>query len=84
MNRSVPDKNRRRAAEPSLQPLSAKEPASAPEPTPPAQQTYTVVAGDTLSEIGERFGVDYLRIAEANQIANPDLIQIGQVLVIPQ
>lgn len=53
------------------------------------QQTYTVVAGDTLSKIAKRFYGDAAKwksIWEANkaQIKNPDLIQIGQVLRIPQ
>lgn len=43
-------------------------------------QTYTVVAGDTLSAIGERFGVDWRILAQINGISNPDLITPGQVL----
>jgi nucleoid-associated protein YgaU len=53
------------------------------------QQTYTVVAGDTLSKISKHFYGDASKwkpIWEANksQIKNPDLIQIGQVLTIPK
>ena len=44
---------------------------------------YTVRPGDTLSGIGARFGVSYLSIARANNIANPNLIRVGQVLTIP-
>ena len=90
MNRSVSDNNsRRKAADSGLKAMRKSEPAAGQTPaeapqTAPAEQTYTVVAGDTLSEIGERFGVDYLHIAEVNQIANPDLINVGQVLVIPR
>ena len=42
---------------------------------------YTVVAGDTLSAIAEKFGttVDYL--AQKNGIKNPDYIIVGQVIV---
>ena len=88
MNRSVSDNDsRRKAADSGLKAMRKSEPAGqTPSEAPqaaPAEQTYTVVAGDTLSEIGELFGVDYLRIAEVNQIANPDLINVGQVLVIP-
>lgn len=43
-------------------------------------QTYTVVAGDTLSAIGQRFNVDWQTLADVNGIANPDLIVPGQVL----
>lgn len=44
---------------------------------------YTVRPGDTLSAIGARFGVSYQSIAQANGIANPNLIYSGQQLVIP-
>ena len=43
---------------------------------------YTVVAGDVLSGIGQRFGVSYMQIAQWNNIKNPDLIRIGQRLTI--
>ena len=52
----------------------------------PRSRTYTVVSGDTLWAIAERFygdGSKYQRIAEASGIANPDLIHPGQVLTIP-
>ena len=43
---------------------------------------YTVAPGDVLSGIGERFGVNYMQIAQWNNIKNPDRISIGQKLVI--
>jgi LysM repeat protein len=58
-----------------------------PEPAPePAARTYTVVSGDTLWAISERFygdGSKYQVIADASGIPNPDLIYPGQVLTIP-
>ena len=58
-----------------------------PEPAPePAARTYTVVSGDTLWAISERFygdGNKYQMIADASGVANPDLIYPGQVLTIP-
>jgi nucleoid-associated protein YgaU len=57
--------------------------------TAPAEtQTYKVVAGDNLSKIAKRFFGNANRwheIFEANrdQISNPDLIKVGQVLKIP-
>ena len=45
---------------------------------------YTVRTGDTLSEIGARFGVSPLEIATLNSIENPDLIFPGQVFRIPK
>ncbi|WP_285631311.1 LysM peptidoglycan-binding domain-containing protein [Lentzea sp. NBRC 102530] len=55
-------------------------------PAAPAVQTYEVQGGDSLWAIAERFygdGNRYMEIANANGIANPDLIQPGQVLTIP-
>lgn len=46
-------------------------------------RTYTVKSGDTLSEIGARFGVSYQKIAKLNNIENPDLIYPGQKFKIP-
>ena len=43
---------------------------------------YIVAPGDVLSGIGARFGVSYMKIAEWNNIKNPDLISVGQRLVI--
>ena len=39
--------------------------------------------GDTLSHIGQRFGVKWRDIASLNNIANPDRIFPGQVFKIP-
>lgn len=44
---------------------------------------YEVQAGDTLSEIAARFGVPIGDIMKANDIKDPELLQIGQVLRIP-
>jgi len=47
--------------------------------------TYTVEAGDNLSKIGEKYGITWQQIFEANKdtISNPDLIHPGQELKIP-
>ncbi|OIN77998.1 LysM peptidoglycan-binding domain-containing protein [Mycobacterium malmoense] len=71
------------AAEPDAEPVAEAAPDSEPEP---AARTYTVVSGDSLWAIAERFygdGSKYQVIAEASGIPNPDLIQPGQVLTIP-
>jgi hypothetical protein len=67
-------------------PKPAAAPPPPPPPPPPAPRTYTVVSGDTLWAISERFygdGGKYQVIADASGIANPDLIYPGQVLTIP-
>lgn len=68
-------------------------PTPFPEPgattgTSASEQSYVVVAGDSLSKIAKRFYGDaskWPRIHEANrdQIKNPDLIHPGQRLKIP-
>ena len=47
--------------------------------------TYTVKSGDTLSEIGQKHGVAWRDIFEANrdQLDDPDNIRPGQKLRIP-
>ena len=47
-----------------------------------ADEYYTVRAGDTLSAIAARYGTTYLQLAEWNNIPNPDLIYVGQVLIV--
>ena len=42
--------------------------------------TYTVKVGDTLSAIGDDFGISYLELARLNRIENPNIIHVGQVL----
>ena len=44
--------------------------------------TYIVKKGDTLSGIGNKFGVNYMDIAKANGISDPNLIYEGQTLTI--
>ena len=53
----------------------------------PGQQVYTVEAGDNLSKISKYFYGDankYAVIAQANDLADPDKIRVGQKLVIPE
>jgi nucleoid-associated protein YgaU len=49
-------------------------------------ESYTVKSGDTLSQIGQRLGVAWREIFEANrdQLSDPDKIQPGQTLRIPR
>lgn len=46
----------------------------------PAQQTYTVQSGDTLSGIASAYGTSWQHLADINGIGNPDVIYPGQVL----
>lgn len=58
---------------------------TAVEPTPSEDyETYTVVSGDTLSGIASRYGTTYQKLAEINNIADPNKIYVGQVLKVPK
>ena len=68
-------------------------PTVAPTPTPtprpratptPAPEIYTVQAGDVLSTIADRFGVTVDDIVAENGLANPDVLAVGQELLIPR
>jgi len=45
--------------------------------------TVTVEQGDTLSELADQFGSSVEAIMKANNLTNPDMIKIGQELVMP-
>jgi murein DD-endopeptidase MepM/ murein hydrolase activator NlpD len=54
------------------------------EPTPTLELVeYYVKAGDTLGSIAEQFEVSIADIIYVNQIDNPDVLSIGQLLYIP-
>ena len=44
---------------------------------------YTVQSGDTLGAIAQSYGVSLEALMAANNIVNPNLLQVGQTLVIP-
>lgn len=71
-------------AAPAPKPAEAKKPEPAPAPTPkvePAKpETYTVVSGDTLSAIANKFDTTVADLARLNNIQNVNLINVGQVL----
>ena len=48
-----------------------------------ASADYVVQSGDTLNQIAAELGVGKADLIAVNGIADPDLIRIGQVLVIP-
>lgn len=59
---------------------------STPAPTLSRPRTYTVQKGDTLIGIARRFygnPAKYKDIAAANNLADPNRIRVGQVLVLP-
>lgn len=50
---------------------------------PGPTRTYTVQAGDTLTSIALRLGTTSQAIALANNLPNPNIIYVGQILRIP-
>lgn len=51
-----------------------------------AEQPYTIQSGDNLSKISQRFygaASKYTQIAQANGIADPDKIKVGQAINLP-
>lgn len=64
-------------------PTDTPPPATA-VPTPaPTPRTYVVAEGDTLGSIAQQFGTTAEAIQAGNGIQDPNVITIGQVLVIP-
>jgi len=56
---------------------------SAPAFAQGSPASYTVQPGDTLLLIAQHFDVPAELLARANDIADPNLIQVGQTLIIP-
>ena len=49
----------------------------------PAEVEYAIAAGDTLSSVAVGFQTSVSAIMQRNGIANPDMVRVGQKLVIP-
>jgi len=58
--------------------------STTPPPPPPSGQTYYVKSGDTLRKIATKFNTSVDALLKVNpQIANPNLIYVGQAISIP-
>jgi len=58
---------------------------SAASPATTAPPRYTVQPGDNLTAIAKKFGYNDPRaLARTNQLKNPDNLQVGQVLMLPE
>ena len=73
-----------------VEPSSPQTPASTPDATQtPAEAEsekvvlYEVQAGDVLSAIAAQYGVPIEVIVEANDLQDPELLQVGQQLRVP-
>jgi LysM repeat protein len=66
-----------------LTPSETPTPEPTLTPTPQGPTTYIVEVGDTLGSIAEKFGVEVLAIMAANNLIDPNEIQVGATLIIP-
>ena len=57
--------------------------AAATLPSSVAAASYVVRPGDNLAEIAVRHGTTLHALAQANDISNPEVIRVGQMLHIP-
>ncbi len=49
----------------------------------PVQATHVVEANDTLMSIGEKYHTPWRTLADLNQLANRNLIKVGDTLLLP-
>jgi LysM repeat protein len=61
----------------------AATPAGTPKGSVASGRTYKVKKGDTLSEIAARFGTTVKVLQELNDIKDPRLLKVGQILKLP-
>ena len=54
-----------------------------PAASEPAHTLYTVQSGDTLGGIAQAYAVSVEDIVAANDLVNPDVLDVGQTLIIP-
>ncbi len=65
-------------------PLPQAQPATAQtEPGVGLGRTHIVQPGESLQTIGQLYGIDWSSLARANSISNPNLIYVGQAIVVP-
>lgn len=64
---------------------AASQSSSSSETSVPAPARYVVQAGDNLTAIAKKLGYkDPMTLARTNNLQNPDRLQIGQVLTLPE
>jgi LysM repeat protein len=68
---------------PTADPVVADDASTSDESAAEEGTTYTVQRGDSAIKIARNFGIDESALLEANGIANPNRVYVGQVLTIP-
>ena len=63
---------------------SVESSAAASEVQSGQKASHTVQRGDTLTRIAERYDVSIKALLKANDLPNPDFLEVGQVINLPQ
>lgn len=64
--------------------VASATPSTVPSPTPKQNfESYQIRSGDTLGAIATSFGVTIEAIIDVNNLTNPDVLNVGDVLLIP-
>jgi lipoprotein NlpD len=71
-----------RGPAPLAPPVAAVPPAPADAEPPKPAPTHTVKRGETLVGIALQYGLDYRELAAWNNITNPNVLAVGQVLIV--
>ena len=64
--------------------IGGATPPPAPQPRPVPADCHRVQPGDTLSGIASRWGATVSAVAAENDIADPDVIHVGQIICKPK
>jgi LasA protease len=78
---STIETNIRQPGDPLITP-TPDQPHSLPTPHPGGEEYY-VQPGDTLAIIAGRYGLEWEQLAQSNQLTDPNMLEVGQLLVIP-
>jgi LysM repeat protein len=63
-------------------PTMSPTPVSSPTAGPDGKYIYTVQAGDTLTWIADRFGVELIRLYELNELDSAAILTVGQQIIL--